>query len=76
MYGDRAGANSILKHRAEHKWYYLHEQQPDEAWLFKHYDSLQEDGHVRQCGHTSFDPPGTMSLPPRESIEFRALVLY
>jgi hypothetical protein len=78
MYGDRALANSILKHGegAQHQWYYLHEQQPNEAWLFKHYDSLREDGHARQCAHTSFDPPGTRHLPPRESIEFRALVLY
>lgn len=77
-YGDRAGSNSILKHGhgAQHKWYYLHEQQPSEAWLFKHFDSLEADGIARQCVHTALELSGTRDLPPRESIEFRALVLY
>jgi hypothetical protein len=76
----RPGAYSVLKpgkgNEPGHQWYYLPEQRPDEAWLLKHFDSLQEDGNARQCAHTSFDLPGTRDLPPRESIEFRALVLY
>jgi len=77
-YNGRAGANSILKHRngTQHRWYYLHEQQPNEAWIFKHFDSLQQDGIVRQCAHVAIDLPRTMDLPPRESIEFRVLVLH
>lgn len=79
-YGGVKGANSVLKHGrgdgVQHRWYWLPEQRPDEAWLFKHFDSLEEEGHARQCAHTSFDPPGTRDLPPRESVEFRAIVLY
>jgi hypothetical protein len=46
-----AGANSILKHRneAEHKWCYLHEHQPNEAWIFKYFDRMALHGNV----HTS-----------------------
>jgi len=76
----RPGAYSVLKpgdgNGSIHQWYYLPEQRPDEAWVLKHFDSLQENGNARQCAHTSFEMPGTRHLPPRESIEFRALVLY
>jgi hypothetical protein len=77
-YGGHVGYNSILKHGngVEHKWCYLHEQRPDEAWIFKHFDSLREDGIARQCAHTALGLPGTTDLPLRESIEFRALVLH
>jgi hypothetical protein len=77
-YGGRLGAISILKHGngAEHKWYYLPEQKPDEVWLFKHFDSLKEDGIARQCAHTALELPGTNDLPPRESVEFRAMVFH
>jgi hypothetical protein len=79
-FGGRAGAYSVLKpgdgNEPGHRWYYLPEQRPDEAWVLKHFDSLREDGNARQCAHTSFELPGTRNLPPRESVEFRALVLY
>jgi hypothetical protein len=75
-HGGRTGANNVMKYGGKHRWCWLHEQQPNEAWIFKHYDSLSGDGHVRQCAHTSFDPPGTSDLPLRESVEFRAIVLY
>jgi hypothetical protein len=47
-YHGRALTVTILKHGngAEHKWSYLHEQQPNEAWIFKHLDSLEQDGNV------------------------------
>ena len=70
---------AFLKHRndgAEHKWCYVHEQQPNEAWIFKHFDNLQQDGIARQCAHVAFSLPGTTDLLPRESVEFRVLVLY
>jgi hypothetical protein len=73
----RPGAISLLKPGdGNHRWYYLPEQQPDEAWVLRHFDSLQENGNARQCAHTSFKLPGTEHLPLRESVEFRALVLY
>lgn len=49
---------------------------PKEAWVLKHFDSLLENKNARQCVHTSFELPGTRDLPPRASIEFRALVFY
>lgn len=77
-YGGRAGANSILKYgnEVEHKWCYLHEQRPDEAWIFKHFDSLPGGGIARKCAHVALRLPETIHLPPRESVEFRVLVLH
>jgi hypothetical protein len=58
------------------KWYYLHEQQLDEVWLFKYFDNMQEDRIVRQCALTALELPGTIDLPSRESVEFRVLILH
>lgn len=79
MYGDRKGMIGVLRagngEGGGHRWYWVNEQRPEEAWLFKHFDSQPGEG-VTQCAHVSFDLPGTESLPPRESVEFRALVFY
>ena len=48
----------------------------DEVLLFKHYDSdVRLTG--RNCFHTAFnDPACTVDMPPRESIEVRALAFF
>jgi hypothetical protein len=68
---------SLLKFggEREHRWHYCSDMTPDEVVLLKHFDS-KKDIPARRCAHTSIALPGTESLPARESIEVRALVLF
>ena len=68
---------STIKHGTEssHQWHYLSDMTPEEVFLFKHFDSKKDVGAWR-CAHTSVEIPGTQNLPPRESVEVRALVVF
>ena len=35
----RAEGNYLVYHRSEHRWYYVHNQDPSEILLFQQYDS-------------------------------------
>jgi hypothetical protein len=49
---------------------------PDEAMVFKTYES-EQDGRARFTAHTAFDDPTSPpDAPPRESIESRAFAFY
>lgn len=74
--GVRSG-NYVLSNSgvAEHQWYYLHEMRPDEMVVFKGYDTIQDLPGWR-CPHTAFVVPGTEDMPPRESIEVRAVCFW
>lgn len=60
---------------SKHQWYYLSDMRPEEVLVFKHFDS-KRDIPAWRCVHTSVEIPGTAELPPRESVECRALVFY
>jgi hypothetical protein len=67
---------SMLRHgNEEHRWHYLSDMKPEEVFIFKNFDS-NKDVPAWRCAHTSVEIPGTENLPPRESIEVRALVCY
>ncbi|KAH7054556.1 hypothetical protein B0J12DRAFT_698158 [Macrophomina phaseolina] len=72
------GGISIMKHEApgpsKHGWFYVHEQQPHELLLFKHYDS--KDGVVCKVAHAGLEKPGTEHLPDRLNIETRVAVIF
>jgi hypothetical protein len=73
---DRKWVLSVLKHgEGEHRWHYLSDMKPEEVFIFKNFDS-KKDIPAWRCAHTSVEIPGTENLPPRESIEVRALVCY
>ncbi|KAI0440508.1 hypothetical protein F4803DRAFT_577571 [Xylaria telfairii] len=57
-----------------HKWYYLSEMQPDEAVVFKCYDS--KNSSEGRCCHASFSLPQAANYAPRESMEMRFFVFY
>ncbi|KAK5633667.1 hypothetical protein RRF57_009381 [Xylaria bambusicola] len=65
----------VLEIRAnpKHKWYYLSNMRPDEALIFKCYDSKNPSGS--RCCHSSFRLPQTAEAP-RESMEMRCFVFY
>jgi hypothetical protein len=78
--GVRSG-NYVLAHpehpdaTEKHTWYWLSDMQPDEIVVFKQLDSVRDKPGWR-CPHTAFVLPGTEGLPPRESIEVRAVCFW
>lgn len=68
---------TTVKHGKEskHQWHYLSDLTPDELFIFKHFDS-KRDLPAWRTPHTSVKIPGTADLPPRESVECRALVFF
>jgi hypothetical protein len=75
-YPDRIGQTSAITFNPNHRWYWFPRMRPDEALVFKVYDSLR-DGSARFTAHTAFEDPAT---PPharlRESIEIRTLAFF
>ena len=73
---ERLGETYSLTYNAAHRWYYFSKMTPNEALIFKVFDSMR-DGRARFTAHTAFEDPTTPSgAPPRESIEMRLLVFY
>lgn len=73
---DRVGEIYQLAFNPGHRWYWFAEMQPDEALVFKCYDS-QMDGRARFTAHASFDDPDTAAdAPARESIEVRSIAFW
>jgi len=73
---DRIGELQVALHHPEQRWYYYPRMQPDEALVFKTFDSAT-DGRTRFTLHSSFeDPAAPADAPPRESIETRCLVFF
>jgi hypothetical protein len=74
LYPDRKGETYSVAFNPAHRWYYWSGMQPDEVLLLKCYDSAL-DGRTRLSPHTAFvDPRVDEDVPPRQSIELRALV--
>ena len=76
VYPQRTGEIYHAVYNPAHRWFYFPEMSPDEALVFKCYDSV-DDGRARFTLHTAFDLPGPPpDSPPRESIEVRALLHF
>jgi hypothetical protein len=76
IYPNRIGEIYSVSYRPSHQWFYFRGMRPDEALLFKCYDS-ETDGRARFAPHTAFtDPETPADAPPRESIELRSLVFH
>ncbi|GJC90932.1 hydroxylase/desaturase asaB [Colletotrichum liriopes] len=76
IYPNRRGETYAVRHKDGHQWYYKAGLSPDEVILIKCFDS-KTDGRARRVPHTSFvDPSASQDVPPRESIEVRALVFH
>jgi hypothetical protein len=75
-YQDRIGQTSAITYNPAHRWYWFPQMRPDEALVFKVYDSMK-DGRARFTAHTAFDDPATPPRArPRESIEIRTLAFF
>ena len=75
-YPHRVGQTYRLKYNPKHKWIYFPNMRPDEAIVFKVYDS-ETDGRARFTAHTSFHDPATKpGALARQSIEMRAFAFF
>jgi hypothetical protein len=75
-YPNRVGQTYWLRYNPDHRWFYFPRMRPDEAIVFKVYDSAK-DGRARFTPHTSFaDPTSPPDAPARQSIEARALAFF
>lgn len=76
VYGDRVGEVYQVAQGAGQRWRYFSAMRPDEALVFKCFDS-SEDGRARFTPHCAFKlPDAGPGSRPRESIEVRALVRF
>ena len=74
-YADRTGEIYLATHSPAHRWFYYPLMQPDEALVFKQFDSSARA--ARFVPHAAFDHPDTPpDAPSRRSIEARVLVLF
>jgi hypothetical protein len=75
-YPDRIGQTFAITYNPAHRWYWFPGMRPDEALVFKTYESIKQ-GRARWTAHTAFDDPTTPpDAPPRESIEIRTLAFF
>jgi hypothetical protein len=75
-YPDRVGQTSAITWNPEHRWYWFPHMRPDEALVFKTFESMT-DGRARFTAHTAFEDPTTPPhARPRESIEIRTLAFF
>jgi hypothetical protein len=76
IYPSGPGEVLLLSYNPEHRWFYFPEMNPDEALIFKCYDS-RPTGCARFTPHTAFvDDTLPVNSALRESIELRALLIY
>lgn len=74
-YPNRTGETHAVRYNESQKWCYWSGMENDEVLLLKCFDSLETEGVVRYAPHSAFlDPRSSPDVPPRESIEVRALV--
>ncbi|MDB5927852.1 MAG: methyltransferase [Betaproteobacteria bacterium] len=74
-YATRTGEIYLVGYSPRHRWFYFPEMEPNEALIFKQYDSLV--AAARYVPHAAFEHPHTPpNAPLRESIEVRCLVVY
>jgi hypothetical protein len=74
-YPDRTGEIYYLMHDPAQRWYFASDMTVDEAWLLKNYDSASP-GPGSVAPHSAFTDTRHSHVPPRESIEVRALALF
>ena len=75
-YQDRIGDTYAITWDPKERWYWFPKMRPDEALIFKVYESLT-DGRARWTAHTAFaDPSAPPHARPRESIELRSLAFF
>ena len=76
IYPDRVGELAAISYSPKHRWYYQSDMAPGEGLLFKVFDSTLPEG-MFGVPHSAVEVVNNEqgeSLPPRTSIEIRAIV--
>ncbi|KAF2709143.1 hypothetical protein K504DRAFT_381277 [Pleomassaria siparia CBS 279.74] len=76
--GDAAARYEVtnMAYNPDQKWYYASDMTPEEAWVFKIFDS-KKDGRAKCAVHSSFPLKGQDDRSdPRTSIEIRCFVFW
>ena len=64
-----------MAYNPKHEWYYYPQMQPDEALVFRLFDTADPDWHM--SGHTAIvDPTSRPGAPKRESFEVRTIAIF
>ena len=72
---ERRFESSLYRANPGHRWLWFSDMQPDEALVFKAFDSDLD--RVQGCPHSAFDHPDCPpDVPPRASAEIRAFSFY
>jgi hypothetical protein len=67
--------SSLIRFNPAHRWFYYPNMRPDEALVFKAFDSDRES--LQGCPHSAFnDPSCPPGVVPRGSVEIRAYAYY
>ena len=75
-YQGRTGQTYAITYDPGERWYWFPHMRPDEALVFKVYESVR-DGRARWTAHTAFvDATSPPHARPRESIEIRTLAFF
>lgn len=76
LWPGRDGEIYMFHHNPNHEWFYLSGMEPNQALLFKSFDSA-DDGRARYVPHTAFeDPSARPGAKPRESVEIRTIAFF
>ena len=72
---ERRFESSLYHANPGHRWFWYSDMRPDEALVFKAFDSDLE--RVQGCPHSAFDNPACPAgVPPRASAEIRAYAFF
>jgi len=64
-----------MAYNPRHEWYYYPDMQPDEALVFRLFDTA--DPHWHMSGHSAIvDPTSKADAPKRESFEVRTIAIF
>lgn len=69
------GSGWYLKYNSNHRWYFKYRQTPEEAVIFKNFDSAL-DGRARRTMHTGFVDETEKDQPMRQSLECRVILFF
>ncbi|KAI1329193.1 hypothetical protein F5Y16DRAFT_418415 [Xylariaceae sp. FL0255] len=64
-----------VNYNPNHRCYYKYHLTPDKVIMFKAFDNLQ-DGRAEKAAHAPCDVGVGPEMPPRRSVEVRAIVMY
>jgi hypothetical protein len=71
---DFYGESWVVRHNADHRWYFKYRMTPQDVLLIKCFDS--DTTLARRALHSAFEDPAYRGEASRQSVEVRCLVFY